>query len=358
MFTILNFSYIILSLLKFKQKENIFLLLSVLVSCILLIEMGLRFFSTEYTTYFEKAHEIYRSYYDIYKVNQLSYPPNDTITFEAKNEYKYAFTTNSQGYCDQEWSPEKQGNEYRILTLGDSFTVGMGAPMESSWVNVLKRKLKVEGKIVNALNAGVSGSDIVNEVYKAKKLSPLYHPDAIILCLNVSDIVDIYLRGGESRFSNPQTPTNPIGNWEKLYQYSFIYRVYIHNIKKRDFLFLSENEEKQLEEKSIKIISAELRNLNQYCIVNKITFFFFIHPHGMELKDAKYLYKNFPVVRGELEDISTDLMDNFIDLKSFVAYENIYHKNDRHFNTLGYKYMGDFIVDSFEEKIIQRVNVD
>lgn len=348
---VLLWTHIGLRFLNINLKKNILLSFYTLIFCFLVVESSLRFCTHKYLTYFELAHGNYMSYYEIYKHNQLSYSPNDTLCFESKGEYKHFFTTNSLGYCDKEWIKTKNKDEYRILCLGDSFTLGMGTSMNSGWVNILRNNLILGKKSIVTLNAGISGSDIVNESYKAEKLSTIYQPDAVILCLNVSDIVDIYLRGNERFFCKKKLHrANPIGRLENLYKFSFIYRVWLHEIKNRNFLFLSVEEEKELEKKSIDKITKELNQIKQHCSNNGISFFFFIHPHGMELKDGEYLYENFPNVRNGFEEISADLMLNFQNIEYISEdFRELYHKKDRHFNSLGYKYMGEFVVKEFEK---------
>jgi hypothetical protein len=98
---------IILKIFNSKRKFtlNIFI---VIAFSFLALETGLRYGTKKYHTYFELLQGYYQSYYEIYTNPQISYSPNDTLSFESKGEYKYTFTTNSLGFCDKEWNKEKK----------------------------------------------------------------------------------------------------------------------------------------------------------------------------------------------------------------------------------------------------------
>jgi hypothetical protein len=135
----------------------------------------------------------------------------------------------------------KKSNEYRVLGMGDSFTLGMGAPMDSSWIKSFERNFKLDDKEISTMNSGVTGSDINIEFYKLKNILIDYQPDLVILGINVSDVVDIYLRGGSIQSNEPtfEPRKSPLKKMETLYKVSFLYRAYIHTILDKNFLFLN-----------------------------------------------------------------------------------------------------------------------
>ena len=51
-------------------------------------------------------------------------------------EYKY----NSRGYRDAEWPNTITELQDAIWCFGDSFTVGIGSPLNHTWVNILQSK--------------------------------------------------------------------------------------------------------------------------------------------------------------------------------------------------------------------------
>jgi len=52
-------------------------------------------------------------------------------------EYRY----NSRGFRDQEWPNTAQELQSAVWCLGDSFTVGIGVPVEHTWAQCLERQL-------------------------------------------------------------------------------------------------------------------------------------------------------------------------------------------------------------------------
>lgn len=124
-------------------------------------------------------------------------------------------------------------NGFRILCLGDSFTEGDGAPSDSSWVKELTRKLD-ENFDTNFLvyNAGVCGSDVYfdNKILE-NVLYKTFKPDFVIQAINASDVTDIIYRGGQDRFNTDGTTScKDCPKWEKLYQYSYLFRGLIRTI--------------------------------------------------------------------------------------------------------------------------------
>jgi len=97
----------------------------------------------------------------------------------------------SQGLCDREYGP-KAPDEFRILMIGDSFTMGIAAPFEHRIPQTLDRLLKEEAlaKPITVINGGVSGYAPWQErVFLHERGLPL-DPDLVILQLFPSNDVD------------------------------------------------------------------------------------------------------------------------------------------------------------------------
>src|SRR5262245_60035299 len=50
--------------------------------------------------------------------------------------------TNGLGFRDHEFTVDKRPGEYRILAVGDSFTIGSGVALDDTWPQVLERLLQ------------------------------------------------------------------------------------------------------------------------------------------------------------------------------------------------------------------------
>ena len=59
-------------------------------------------------------------------------PPNTRVEFQT-TEFHWAIETNDLGLRDREFDWSRKGG-YRVLAIGDSFTLGWGVGVEDSWV--------------------------------------------------------------------------------------------------------------------------------------------------------------------------------------------------------------------------------
>jgi hypothetical protein len=90
--------------------------------------------------------------------------------------YKITYDYNSRGYRDQEWPTTIEELKNCVWCIGDSFTVGIGSPVEHSWTNILQ---KCSGqRIINVSLDGASNDWISR---KAKKLIKTVNPKIIVL---------------------------------------------------------------------------------------------------------------------------------------------------------------------------------
>jgi lysophospholipase L1-like esterase len=135
--------------------------------------------------------------------------------FNRKEELEYR--TNALGFRDEPFPIEKPDGELRIMALGDSFTYGMGARLETTWAQVLEQRLRQErSSPVEVINAGFAAGSHYPPGYLdwLRSDGMAFEPDILILgfCLNDMSI-DIpmlsYARvdpqpwlGGRSRLLN------------------------------------------------------------------------------------------------------------------------------------------------------------
>ena len=103
----------------------------------------------------------------------------------------WSFHINRQGMRDdRDFSHEKPVDRKRILSLGDSFTVGYEVDVDETFSAVLERELRSAGHDVEVLNAGVSGySNAEAALYLERELLN-YEPDVVLLSFFHNDIVD------------------------------------------------------------------------------------------------------------------------------------------------------------------------
>ena len=87
-------------------------------------------------------------------------------------EYRY----NSRGYRDAEWPEDVSELENAIWCFGDSFTVGIGSPVEHTWAHLLQQH--TNRRVINISMDGASNNWISR---KAVDLLELIQPKTIIL---------------------------------------------------------------------------------------------------------------------------------------------------------------------------------
>mgnify|MGYP003675579608 CR=1 FL=1 len=168
---------------------------------LVVIEIFLRV-SMTHATWLEANGGSYVSPYETGGRTQIfALGPNQVTQFHMA-EFTYEIKANREGLWDIEHPLEKPPGEYRIAFLGDSFTMGQGAPFEQTWVQQLQRSFDKSPRKgpVRALAAGIFGSDPVFQVRLFEERLLKYAPDLVVQVVNGSDLKDISVRGGFERF--------------------------------------------------------------------------------------------------------------------------------------------------------------
>ena len=112
------------------------------------------------------------------------------------NNYDYILKTNSQGLTSPEIDPVRSDSgEYRILILGDAFSMPEGLPYADSYPSLLQQKLKqtFPDKNIRIINGGVTGYGPNEELAQFSELCPLYKPNLVIYQFFVNEFTEIDL---------------------------------------------------------------------------------------------------------------------------------------------------------------------
>ena len=113
-------------------------------------------------------------------------------TFEKGREYNALYQINSMGLRDREYGPKEAGI-FRVLLVGDSFTVSHGLLIEDSLSRQLERALQsvvdsdgmpVKIEVVNAAHGGYSPYNYWKAYHRWK---PVFYPDVVIVGLSPDD---------------------------------------------------------------------------------------------------------------------------------------------------------------------------
>jgi lysophospholipase L1-like esterase len=101
------------------------------------------------------------------------------------------FRINNQGMrADRGFSYEKPEGLFRIVSLGDSFTVGYEVEVEETFSSVIERELRALGVPVEVLNAGVSGYSNAEALLYLERELLRYSPDLVLISFFGNDLVD------------------------------------------------------------------------------------------------------------------------------------------------------------------------
>jgi lysophospholipase L1-like esterase len=238
----------------FKSWKTSNLRISYWVLCLglILAEITFRFITKNHLSYMERNGSLW--YDDPYSSVLESYGrfritgdaglmlhPTNICKTENKPEFNHEHCYNNIGVRDKNYTNVELDSNLTILTLGDSFTEGVGAPYDSTWSKLLEVKSKKIKQNTIVLNCGHNGSDVVFEWYKLEqKLLKLYRPDIVVVSINRSDIQDLIFRGGKERFKSKRKLQYNTGPWWKyLYAISHTSRFFIHNLLDVEWHYLT-----------------------------------------------------------------------------------------------------------------------
>lgn len=99
--------------------------------------------------------------------------------------------TNSHGFRDPERSIAKGANTFRILSIGDSITFGMGVRFDAVYSQQLEKVLNATFRSprFEVINMGVAGYNTRQELIALKEKGIRYEPDLVILGFYWNDII-------------------------------------------------------------------------------------------------------------------------------------------------------------------------
>lgn len=105
-------------------------------------------------------------------------------------EYSVDFEINSKGVrSPREIEYSKPSSVFRVVALGDSFTMGYGANYEETFLAAMQRSLAAQMSCrVEVINLGVSGLGTAEQLLLFRSEAVKYEPDAVVLQWHESDL--------------------------------------------------------------------------------------------------------------------------------------------------------------------------
>lgn len=142
--------------------------------------------------------------------------PNTSVKFdgfEVKLDDVTEITINARGWRDYEYNITKPNNTYRIIAVGDSYTLGPGVELDNTYAKVLEKMLSQLNSTFKyeVLNFGIIGYDTTSTVELIKTKVLEYEPDVIIIGIGLL----YYQVWYEQYFKNSNLTFNP-SNIKKL----------------------------------------------------------------------------------------------------------------------------------------------
>lgn len=331
--------------LKAKIKDTII----IFTLAILTLEVLLRILGVNKT-----SEEITLDYYNYkYKINRPTWfhtwLPNTSIEY-GNGEFLFHNKYNELGHREKTFEEFKQDTtSIKIVCLGDSYTEGDGAPYDSTWVRFLEEKL--ERKLdtnVNAYNAGVCGSDVIFNGIMLKEKLLASNPSIVFECVNNSDILDLYYRGGKERFSSDGSLVSPkVKKWEPIYKYSYLFRAFFLMFSSYDNNLINTKTKAQEDQVALHLIAEQLKETALLCKQNQIEYHVILMPVPTEM-----IYKNEEVFDSLLYLLPTEL--SVLNIKPLMTtrfdslkIEDYYWKENGHYNGNGYLIMSEAILTEY-----------
>jgi hypothetical protein len=312
--------------------------------------------------------------------------PNTYSRFEQR-DFSYIQRVNNMGLRGADIQIKKSPDHYRVLMLGDSFTMGKGVNDNQTFSVHLEKSLNqrreiFNGKTVEVLNAGVdSYAPILSFIQLTKDLEPL-EPDMVVLNVDVSDLVQetvyrkqaIYGSNGEiigvpGEARNKQL-NERISTWTDRHLY-FTRLVFFYSNKLFDYKeftvrrlvtqanyeiakhTLAEDTDKR--EDQWRNIFDSIWKMKKYCDDNGIKFILTIYPWGHQVNDKEWVPgRDNMIPRGAtVSDKSVQryqefainnkiqLLNLFPLFRSYNGNSALYFKYDNHMTSEGHRLMAE-----------------
>lgn len=350
--------------LKSRAAQKYFLLFSGLIIGICTAEVLLRLLHIG-TTYSEQREGVFVNPAERVQKNwYMTWQPHETKLLASGGEYSFSRSTNNEGLSDADWTEQKDTDEIRLMTLGDSFTEGDGAAQDSAYPKVLERLLqkKFPLKKIKVLNAGRIGSDPWFEYKKLHDRLLKYKSDVVLYTNGTNDMFfDHLIYGGMERFSIDSTVKNkiPRHRWLWLYKVSYVFRCMVKFAGYDETLFgVGDREKNKL---TAIADSRELsRKFSELAVQHNFICAQLVRPDKFEMEDGAYIFNPSALTdsTGSLPRYYTfDLLKFYKDslhITSANVNDYFWHA-DAHHNAKGYEAMAQAVFSYLKPVLIQKI---
>jgi len=330
-----------------------------------LSDLGFRYLTPKYRSYSERNYGMFYmspftngfrnlKTFILYGANISAngiYPSNTSIRYKTK-DFEYTHSYNEFGIRERKDIKSLIAGKKVILTIGDSFTEGVGTHQDSTWQRFLEQKLNKAGYgnyIV--VNVGISDTDPVSQLKIYETLLKEFNPDITVISIGSNDMLDIILKGGPEKLEtrNKFLKAQPLQYY--LFSWSYIFRAFSFIVYDNPEIFM--NQQKFYGEliKAEEIICTQIDKIKgkQLSQNGKTIVFFF--PDQNESLELHYKFKIFEQMIDKLKlqnDIYVyDMLDyhRSAPKSSKDLIKNYYWATDGHMNVSGYQLWAEVLFD-------------
>ena len=311
-------------------------------------------------------------------------------------DFSYIQRVNNIGLRGKETILEKPANYYRIIMLGDSFTMGKGVEDDETFSALLNDSLnkekKCESTTIEVLNGGTdSYAPILSYLQLSNDLAPL-DPDVVFLNLDISDLVQETAYNKEAvRDADGEIVAVPgskraesfnlrVRRW--IDQNLFFTRLMLFYTNKllghkdltiqgvvtranSEIVKYTLTKDKENRDEQWDRIFRSLSKIKQFTDERSISFVLVIYPWGHQVNDkewvpGRYVFmseddtysdKYLDAISRRAEAAGIELVNLFPLFRSYEAEEPLYFKHDMHMTTEGNKVMAtgikQFLIDNY-----------
>jgi lysophospholipase L1-like esterase len=309
-------------------------------------------------------------------------------------DYDYTETINNLGLRGPNIQLNRLKDHYRILMLGDSFTMGKGVNDDETFSAFLENSLNKDHKVY-VFNGGVISYTPILSFFQLTKDLAALEPDLVILNLDMSDLVQetayrknaVYdsnreilgIEGREEDY-NPPLRTR-LRDWIDQHLY----------ITRTIFFFLEEGEKRPditirnvvispnfvilrhtLADDSIdrteqwQNIFSSISKIKEYCDRKDIQFLLTVYPWGHQVNDKEWIPGRFLFIEKEskisdksiqtIEQLSKEnrieLLNLFPAFRSYSGSAPLYYNIDMHFTEAGHQIMARELEQYIRQKYL------
>ena len=305
--------------------------------------------------------------------------PNAEGIYGMTEEYTIHVKINSKGLRDREYNYSKPDGIKRIVVLGDSFTWGIGVEDKERYTEILEDSLL---KNIQVMNMGAAGYGNDQELLFLREEGVKYSPDVVIVAFYHNDLTNnmhsfqyfqykpMFVLDAENKLILTNVPVPQKGFLSfgmLLYTHSHTFHFLFERLQSRgilDKLIKMVFGKKDASTTNVSYITerqngynltkAILREIDAVAEANNAKTMIVIFPFRAHVKN-----KNCdPEINGALVDFGKESNIPVLDLlPEFREHakngEQLYFKNDSHWNANGHRLAAELIYDKLiEEQLI------